>query len=89
MKEYKLYLDPEIQQDLISDRWKHLFNQIDRENQTVRVYIAGVDIPRKELRTKPPYATLNDEPLRFADAFELIMVKTGKAEDPGFFDGEL
>lgn len=89
MKEYKLYLDPEIQQDLISDRWKHLFNQIDRENQTVRVYIAGVDVPRKELRTKPPYATLNDEPLRFADAFEMIMVKTGKAEDPGFFDGEL
>jgi len=89
MKEYKLYLDPEKQQDLISVRWKHLFEQIDRENQSVRVYIAGVDIPRKDLRTKPPYATLNDEPLRFGDAFEMIMVKTGKAEDSGFFDGEL
>ena len=89
MKEYKLYLEPEKQQDVLSFRWKHLFDQIDRENQSVRVYIAGIDIPRKELRMKPPYTTLNDEPLRFADAFELIMVRTGKAEDSAFFDGEI
>jgi hypothetical protein len=89
MREYKLYLEHTKENDIEALRWRHLFDQIDRENQTVRTYIIGVDIPRKEFSHKCPYVTLDGAPIGFTEAFEKIMVMTGKAIDAGFFDGEI
>lgn len=89
MKEYKLFLEHTKENDVEALRWKHLFANIDRMYQSVRTYIVGVDIPRSEVNQKCPYATLDGRPLGFTEAFELIMVKTEKAEDAGFFDGEI
>jgi len=89
MREYKLYLDHTKENDVEALRWRHLFDHIDREYQSVRTYIVGIDIPRKEFNHKCPYVTLDGEPIGFIEAFEKIMVMTGKATDSGFFDGEI
>lgn len=89
MKEYKLYLEMHKDNDVEALRWKHLLDQVDRENQSVRTYIIGVDIRKKDFSHKCPYVTLDDAPIGFTEAFEKIMVMTGKSTDAGFFDGEI
>ena len=89
MREYKLYLEKHKENDVEALRWKHLLEQVDRENQSVRIYIVGVDVSRKDFSHKCPFVTVDDTPIGFTEAFEKIMVMTGKATDAGFFDGEI
>ena len=53
MNEYLLYLPPEHDQvgekKLICERWKHLMAMVDREYQTCRTYIVGIDIDKDKI----------------------------------------
>ncbi len=87
MRQYKLYLPSESEQDVICQRWKHLFNMIDRENQEVRLYTAPFDFDESDAKYPLPYATLNGEKRSFDSLWDKIMVKTGYAEEGGYTPG--
>ena len=76
--EYYLYLPKPSDQDVICERWKHLFGMIDREYQTVRVYTAGLEFHTDEAKHKLPYAVYNDKKMSFESLYEKIMVKSEK-----------
>ncbi len=93
MNEYLLYLPPETERvgekQLICQRWEHLMAMIDREYQTVRTYIVGIDIDKTEAKDKLPYLTLNGDIIGFQEAFDKVMVKTMRAEDGTSFDEDI
>ena len=80
MKRFKLYLPTPDNQDIICERWKHLFNQIDREYQEVRILVSGVDFPYATLDALP-YATLDGKKKSYESLYNKIMVESGLAED--------
>ena len=80
MKEYKLYLPTPANQDIICERWKHLFNKIDREFQEVRILTAGFDFPYSTLDALP-YATMDGKKKTYENLYNIIMVDSGLAED--------
>tara|TARA_B100001939_G_scaffold347752_1_gene370440 strand:+ start:1032 stop:1301 length:270 start_codon:yes stop_codon:yes gene_type:complete len=61
MRKFYLYLPPEKDQDVISERYKHLFNSIDRQLNEVRIYTQGLDFKQKEAKHPLPYGVLVDE----------------------------
>lgn len=80
MKRFKLYLPTPDNQDIICERWKHLFNQIDREYQEVRILISGQDFPYATLDALP-YGTLDGKKKSYENLYNIIMVESGLAED--------
>jgi|TARA_B100000927_G_scaffold228397_1_gene188187 hypothetical protein len=93
MNEYLLYLPPEQdrvgEKKLICQRWEHLMAMIDREHQTVRTYIVGIDIDKTQVEDKLPYLTLNGNITGFQEAFDKVMVKTMRAVDGTSFDEDI
>ena len=81
MRTYKLYLPSKSKQDVICERWKHMFKMIDREFQEVRVYEAGVDFSEKDAKHDLPYAVLDGKKKSFESLWEKIVVNTGRATD--------
>lgn len=81
MRQYKLYLPSELKQDVICERWKHLFKMIDRQYQEVRVYTAGIEFSEKDAKHPLPYAVLDGKKKSFESLWKKIVVDTGKAED--------
>lgn len=89
---YHLYLPLNSDDDIFCQRFVHLFNSIDREFQEVRIYKIGIDIDKDDVPpypATPPFALHNDELINFQDLFHKVMVKSGRAEDKSYFDGEL
>ena len=62
---------------------------IDREHQTVRTYIVGIDIDKTQVEDKLPYLTLNGNITGFQEAFDKVMVKTMRAVDGTSFDEDI
>ena len=62
-KSFHLYLPPEEYQDVISERYKHIFHSIDHTENEVRVYIKGLDFWEHDYDL--PYATLNGKKKSF------------------------
>jgi len=94
MNEYLLYLPPEHDQvgekKLICERWKHLMAMVDREYQTCRTYIVGIDIDKDKAESnKLPYCTINGDITGFPEAFDKIMVKSMRAVDGVTFDEDI
>jgi len=93
MNEYLLYLPAEYDQvgetKLICQRYQHLMNMVDREYQTVRTYIVGIDVEKASVEAKPPYLTINGNITGFPEAFDRIMVKSQRAIDGTTFDEDL
>lgn len=93
MVEYLLYLPPEHDQvgekKLICERWKHLMAMVDREYQTCRTYIVGLDVEKASVEAKPPYLLFNGKVTGFPEAFDKIMVKSQRAIDGTTFDEDL
>ena len=56
-KSFHLYLPPDEYQDVISERYKHIFRSIDHTKNEVRIYIKGQDFWQHDYDL--PYATLN------------------------------
>jgi len=81
VRQYRLYLPSNDKQDVICERWKHLFKMIDRQYQEVRVYTAGIEFSEKDAKHPLPYAILDGKKKSFETLWDKIVVKTGKAED--------
>ena len=81
MKTSRLYLNPPHKQTVLDRRWEHLFKNIDRMYQEVRVLTAGLDFYQPEAKHPLPYATLDGKKKSFENIYKLVMVQTGKAED--------
>lgn len=92
MKSYKLYLPLHPKDEIFCQRFEHLFRMIDREYQEVRIYKIGIDVDKDDVPpypATPPFALVDDELITFQDLFHEVMVKSGRAEDKSYFDGEL
>lgn len=87
MRRIYLYLPPEKDQDVICERWKHLFKMIDRMTCEVRVYEAGLDFAKADAKYDLPYAVdcpPNSDKFKrqsFESMWKKFIVNTGKAED--------
>ena len=81
MREYKLYLPHPSEQTVQCERWIHLFKQIDREYQEVRVYIAGLDFSEKDAKYPLPYAVLDGKKKSFESLWKKIMINSGKTTE--------
>jgi len=81
MREYKLYLPTPAKQDVVCERWKHLFNMIDREFQEVRVYTAGLDFSEKDAKHPLPYAILDGKRKSFESLWKKILIDSGKTTE--------
>ena len=81
MKSFRLYLPKESEQTVQSERWKHLFGMIDRIHNEVRVYISGIEFSEKDAKYPLPYAVIEGKRVSFEHLYEMVMIKTGKAED--------
>ena len=80
MKKFKLYLPTPDNQDIICERYKHLFKKIDTEFQEVRVMTAGFDFPYSTLDALP-YATRDGKKKSYENLYKIIMIDSGLAED--------
>ena len=93
MNEYLLYLPPLVDQvgetKLICQRYEHLMKMVDREYQTCRTYIVGIDVDQDKAETKLPYCTINGKITGFPEAFNKIMVKSMRAVDGTTFDEDI
>jgi len=93
MNEYLLYLPPLVDQvgetKLICQRYEHLMKMVDREYQTCRTYIVGIDVDKASVEAKPPYLLFNGKVTGFPEAFDTIMVKSQRAIDGTTFDEDL
>lgn len=93
MNEYLLYLPPLVDQvgetKLICQRYEHLMKMVDREYQTCRTYIVGLDVEKSSVEAKPPYLLFNGKVTGFPEAFDKIMVKSQRAIDGTTFDEDL
>lgn len=81
MKTYRLYLNPPHKQTVVDRRWEHLFKNIDRMYQEVRVLTAGLDFYQPEAKHPLPYATLDGKKKSFENIYKIIMVDSGKSTD--------
>tara|TARA_B100000497_G_scaffold27984_1_gene32831 strand:- start:384 stop:662 length:279 start_codon:yes stop_codon:yes gene_type:complete len=81
MKSFRLYLPKESEQNVQCERWKHLFNMIDRIHNEVRVYISGIEFSENDAKYPLPYAVIEGKRVSFEHLYEMVLVKTGKAED--------
>jgi hypothetical protein len=80
MKQFRLYLPKESEHDVNCERWKHLFGMIDRIHNEVRVYISGIEFAEKDAKYPLPYAVIDKKRVSFEHLYEMVMIKTGKAE---------
>lgn len=87
MRKFYLYLPEKKEQDVDSDRWMHLFSQIDRMYQEVRIYTAGIDFQKAKAKHKLPYAVFIDhnetegKKKSFENMWEKIMINSGKTDE--------
>ena len=87
MRLYKLYLPAEKDQDIICQRWIHLFGQIDVQYQDVRIYVAGADFQKIDAKHPLPYAVMIDhgetkgKKKSFENMYKHILIDSGIAED--------
>ena len=87
MRKYYLYLPEKKEQDVDSDRWMHLFSQIDRMYQEVRIYTAGVDFQKVKAKYPLPYAVFIDhnqeegKKKSFENMWNMIMIDSGKTDE--------
>ena len=84
MSEYCLYLPPEDKQDVMSERYKHMMKQINREHHGVRIYIKGLDF--HDEKEKPlPFATIDGKAKSFNNFWEEVIGERKLDED---YDGD-
>ena len=87
MRQYKLYLPTEKDQDIICQRWIHLFAQIDVQYQDVRIEIAGLDFQKIDAKHPLPYAVMIDhgetkgKKKSYENMYKHIMIDSGRSED--------
>jgi len=81
MKSFKLYLPKESEQNVQTERWKHLFGMIDRIHNEVRVYISGIEFSEQDAKFPLPYAVIDSKRVSFEHLYKMVMINTGKAED--------
>tara|TARA_B100000929_G_scaffold271008_1_gene241600 strand:+ start:627 stop:926 length:300 start_codon:yes stop_codon:yes gene_type:complete len=87
MRLYKLYLPAEKDQDIICQRWIHLFGEIDVQYQDVRIYVAGADFRLIDAKHPLPYAVMIDhgetkgKKKSFENMYKHILIDSGIAED--------
>ena len=81
MKKFYLYLNAPQRQTVQDRRWNHLFNNIDRMYQEVRVFVAGLDFYEPEKKHPLPYATLDGKKKSYTNLYTKIMIDKGKIDD--------
>ena len=67
-RSFHLYLPPEEYQDVISERYKHIFRSLDRTKNEVRVYVKGLDFWEHDHDL--PFATLNGKKKSFENLWK-------------------
>ena len=84
MSEYCLYLPREKDQDVMSERYKHIMKQIDHNYHGVRIYIKGLDF--HDDKEKPlPFATIDGKAKSFDNFWEEVIGERKLDED---YDGD-
>lgn len=87
MRKFHLYLPEEKDQSVDSDRWIHLFKQIDRMYQEVRIYTAGIDFQKSKAKHPLPYAVFYDhgseegKKKSFENMWDMILIQSGKTDE--------
>ena len=81
MKQFKLYLPHEKDNNVKCERWKHLFVKIDSIHNEVRVYISGIEFSEKDAKYPLPYAVIDGKRISFEHLYKKVIINTGKAED--------
>lgn len=87
MRKYKLYLPSKKSQDVICQRWIHLFKQIDVEFQEVRILTAGEDFQKIDAKHPLPYAVMIDhgetkgKKKSYESMYRHILIDSGLSED--------
>jgi hypothetical protein len=61
VRKFFLYLPPEKDQDVICERYKHLFKSIPRQYNEVRIYTQGIEFSLKEAKYDLPYGVMVEE----------------------------
>ena len=67
-RSFHLYLPPEEYQDVLSERYKHIFRSIDKTQNEVRVYVKGLDFWEHDYDL--PFATLNGKKKSFENLWK-------------------
>ena len=76
-----------IDQDIICQRWIHLFKEIDVEYQEVRILTAGEDFQKTDAKHPLPYAVLIDhgqekgKKKSYESMYRHILIDSGISED--------
>ena len=67
-RSFHLYLPPEEYQDVLSERYNHIFRSIDKTQNEVRIYVKGLDFWEHDYDL--PFATLNGKKKSFENLWK-------------------
>ena len=81
MKSFKLYLPPESEQDIICERWIHMFQMVDKVNNEKRIYTAGLDFAKSDSNHKLPYGVIDGKKSSFESCWKQIVTEEDITSD--------